>query len=352
MKTTRWFSLLVIVLLTFACSQKKPNTITVSNIQFTHTVDLSYETVETDFMLSYPICILLTKDYLVLQDDRGHPFFYHVIDKKTGKLCFEFGEQGRGPIDMLSTSKNPHYDQKEGIIQMFDANKKAILYNSIQENKLSNTSIFDLSSKYSLFILQFFDFNDFYLALGKNGTFRDFQFITFNKSFEMIEAFGEYPILDNDTQKSKKINEDVFNIYFLKISPNLKHFAFASYKIGLLEIFETDKLPYEIVKKRSILLAPPYRNDDVSQNIYGFEDIFVTDNYIYALYNGKTAKENPYFTKSIKVFDWDGRFIIEYNVGVDLRCLSVDEQERRIYAVAYTDEEGFFLVKTDIIEYI
>lgn len=87
------------------------------------------------------------------------------------------------------------------------------------------------------------------------------------------------------------------------------------------------------------------------ENIWGFEDIYVTDNYIYTLHNGKTTEENPYFSKSIKVFDWLGNPIIEYNVGVDMRCLAVDEIEKKIYAVAYEEEKDFFLISVNLNDF-
>ena len=340
------------VLLICSCFQKQSDKIEVTPIVFNLSAALSYDTLETHFLLSYPMGIILTDNYLIIQDERGHHYNYHVLDKKTGNLCFEFGEKGQGPIEMLAPTWNPYYDPKNKIIQMFDVNKKAIFYNSIQDNKTNSESILKLSLKYNLFFREFFDLNDFYLTLGMNGFFTENQFVTFDKSFEMIDKFGQYPVLDDDRETNEIMNKDVYTTCFYKISPNLKHIAFASYKVGLLEIFETDKLPYGITKKRAILLAPPYKQTKSTENIFGFEDVFVTDNYIYTLYNGKTAKENQGFTQRIKIFNWEGKPIIDYYLGIDMRCLAVDEKEKVIYAVAYTEEMDFFLIKTDIIDYI
>jgi hypothetical protein len=113
-----------------------------------------------------------------------------------------------------------------------------------------------------------------------------------------------------------------------------------------MEIFNIEELPERIHKVKSLLLTKPMKNG--KENIYGFEDVYVTDKYIYALHNGKTAKENPYLSQSIKVFDWEGNPVVKYNLGIDMRCLAVDEDKNIIYAVAYNDEDGFFLIRTDV----
>lgn len=187
------------------------------------------------------------------------------------------------------------------------------------------------------------DLENCYLATGMNGLLNDFRFVVFDKSFELISKFENYPLLDDNREKNKKLNEEIFNIYFLKTSPDKKHLLFASYKIGLMEIFNIEELPERINKVKSLLLTKPMKNEQ--GNIYGFEDVYVTDKYIYALHNGKTAEENPYLSQSIKVFDWEGNPVVKYNLGIDMRCLAVDEDKNIIYAVAYNDEDGFFLIR-------
>jgi hypothetical protein len=318
--------------------------IQLSDVQHTHQVNISYEELYTDYLLSYPECILLTDSFLIIQDDRAQTAFYHAIDRISGLLAFEFGQKGNGPGELLLTTLSPFYDKFKNGIQIFDRNRKSICYYDLNEHKIICKSILDdISQKHNLFLSQLFDLDEFYLAAGSNGVLDNSRFVIFDKSFELKNVFNEYPILDNNRKVNEELKEKLLNIHFLKISPNKKKAVFASYEIGLLEIFNIDELPNKMPKTKSLLLTKPVKYKD--ETLFGFEDVFVTDNFIYALHNGKTAEDNPYYSKSIKVFDWDGNPIVEYKTGVDMRCLAIDEVKKIIYAVAYTDEKGFFLIQ-------
>jgi hypothetical protein len=228
-------------------------------------------------------------------------------------------------------------------LQIFDLDRRSLCYYFINEDNTICNNVIDVSAKYNLYLQNFFDLDSLYLATGMNGILNNKRFVVFNKSFELIDGFEEYPVLDYNKEKNKKFKENLLNIYFIKISPDKKNLAFASYKTGLLEVFSLNELPEKIIKVKSLLFAPPMKNN--SEDIFGFEDVFVTNRYIYTLYNGKTADENPYYSKSIKVFDWNGNFTVEYHTGIDMRCLAVDENNKIIYAIAYSDEKGFFLIQ-------
>lgn len=108
-------------------------------------------------------------------------------------------------------------------------------------------------------------------------------------------------------------------------------------------------MPQEIVTDTTLLLCAPFEGAYDRREIrFGFEDIFVTDKYIYALYNGKNSVENEYFAKDIFVFNWDGTPKIKLLSDLYLKCLCVDEKTKEIFAVGYDQERSFFLVKTQL----
>jgi hypothetical protein len=289
--------------------------------------------------------MLLSDNYLIIQDDRGHDFYYHSIHRISGELDLEFGKKGNGPGELLYASGNPLFNCLKNELQVFDSNGKRFCYYKLDENVANCMNVVDISKKNNLFLLELLDLDTCYLATGMNGVLDDFRFVVFDKSFEPIHTFEKYPVLDYNREENQKINEELFNIYFLKTSPDKKHLLFASYRIGLMEIFSLEALPENIHKVRSLLLTKPMKYQ--KENIFGFEDVYVTNKYIYALHNGKTAKENPYLSQSIKIFDWQGNPVVEYNTGIDMRCLAVDEDRGIIYAVAYNDDDGFFLIQVE-----
>jgi hypothetical protein len=315
----------------------------VTDIPFTNAVDISYREVDTDLLLSYPTAILLSDSFLIIKDDRGHDFYFHIINRVSGKLESEIGRKGNGPEELLYASWNPLFNCLKNELQVFDTNGKKLCRYKLDEKNVDCTNIIDIAQENGLFLSELLDFDNHYLAAGMNGLLDEYRFVVFDKLFKPINHFEKYPLWDDDAEINEKINKEVFNSYFLKVSPDRKHLLFASYRVGFMEIFNLEELPEKINKIKSILLTKPMKNE--KENIFGFEDIYVTDHYIYALHNGKTAEENPYFTQAIKVFDWQGNPIVMYNIGVNMLCLAVDENMKVIYATAYTDEEGFFLIQ-------
>ena len=79
--------------------------------------------------------------------------------------------------------------------------------------------------------------------------------------------------------------------------------------------------------------------------VYGFEDVYVTNDYIYAIYNGKTVKENPMFGKNILIYNWSGELVNSYKTDIYLRNVAVDEKRNIVYVIACKEESDFFLAK-------
>jgi hypothetical protein len=82
----------------------------VSEITFASSIDIPYEIMYTDFLLSYPKCMILSDDYLIIQDDRGHDFYFHAINRISGELAMEYGRKGIGPGEILYASANPVFN--------------------------------------------------------------------------------------------------------------------------------------------------------------------------------------------------------------------------------------------------
>jgi hypothetical protein len=200
----------------------------------------------TDFLLSYPKCLILTDDYLIIQDSHAHDFYYHIIKKDSGILVKEFGMKGQGPKDFIQATINPLYNYKKNEIQIFDQEKRCLCYYDINNNDIFSQNINNAAAKYQFYLTNFFDMDSCYLATGMNGYLNTSRFVVFDKSLKLIGKQEYYPVLDCDDDINRELNSQVFNIFFLKISPNKKNMVFASYRIGLMEIFSMNELPEKL----------------------------------------------------------------------------------------------------------
>lgn len=216
--------------------------IQVTTEKYDTVVNLSYQELSTDFLIAYPSALILIDSHLIIQDNKGHDFYYHAINRNTGLLEYEFGKRGNGPGEILSTSINPLGGQGNETIQIFDSEKRELCYFNDGKN-VNSQKILDLSKKFGVYLLNFFDLDSCYLATGVNSVLDKKRFVVIDKTFDLLKGMIEYPILNKDKDENEHLSKELFNIYFFKFAPNKKKAVFASYKIGFLEIFDLSALP-------------------------------------------------------------------------------------------------------------
>ena len=68
---------------------------------------------------------------------------------------------------------------------------------------------------------------------------------------------------------------------------------------------------------------------------YGYADIESTDRFVYTLFSGRKVKEKDYsFGSIIRIFDWNGSMGLELHSDINLRRITVSEDNQFIYAIA------------------
>ena len=162
----------------------------------------------------------------------------------------------------------------------------------------------------------------------------------------------DYPPMLPEEKKEDVAAVHTYNSDML-VSPNKSRWVQTSYIGGILEIFE-----YDGGKIKNIGTNPIYKpvymgeKQDVSwedKTIIGFDDMVVTDRYIYTLLNGamgKQLKSNPPvnpFTNKITVFDWNGNIKKIINTDCMLLAIDVDEREDVCYGISIDLKNGYEL---------
>lgn len=316
---------------------------------------VDWKIIETDYLMSYPESMILTDKYLIIQDRKATDCLFHVINRSNDSLDFEFVRRGNGPYEFLDATLNPCWNQDEKIVSFFDPAKKA--YFSFQE------TLIDSSSKISFkpidkkevllgaeYVREMFICDRGYILMGEHGLFDKNRFMVLDNKLQMIGKYGSYPNVQNLlTNPEEDFRKMFFASSFFKISPNKTKAVFATYRGALLQLFDLSNFKDSIENFKSIQSEYPIKKEQISSEhegwVYGFEDVYVTNDFIYAIYNGETAEDNPMLGKYIVVLNWKGELCKSYRLNLNLRCLAVDENNREIYVVACTDESDFFLAR-------
>ncbi len=70
----------------------------------------------------------------------------------------------------------------------------------------------------------------------------------------------------------------------------------------------------------------------------GYVDGSASKNHLFALFSGRTregGKGRAYMGRFVHVFDWDGNFVMAIQLDTDVAAITVDEDERVLYAIRH-----------------
>ena len=141
----------------------------------------------------------------------------------------------------------------------------------------------------------------------------------------------------------------------LKVRPDNKAFVCADMYSGIMEIcsirdgeiFSVKQLCYHYPKvriqkqKSSKTPVVAYSRD----NLFGFTDVFTTQDRIFAVYSGKTFrqdKRNVFEGSFLMVFDWNGNLLKSFELSVPLTLLKYNEEEKSIFGQRFREN---YLIK-------
>lgn len=351
------FSGLIILLILSSCSEQKKQAYAETAIETLNdsvSKSIEYEVIKTDYLFSYPECLVLNDEHIIIKDEYNKEYLFHAIDLLTGKILYEFAQKGLGPNEYLSSTLNVDFNKDTKTLSFFDPNGRK--YHSFIGSYNDNSFVYKHKSeelvKLNENIREIIKKDDRYILTGECNTFNKNRFVVTNESWEVLNASGRYPNVNQYLNTTEDCRQMLYNSVFYKTSPNGKNAIFATYKGSLLEFFDISECEDSIKTIKSLLLDYPIKKEQKDNEsdgwIYGFEDVYVTDNYVYAIYNGKTSKENPMFGQNILVYDWHGNIINRYKTDLYLRCIAVNELQKEIYVIACKDDEDFFLAKVQI----
>lgn len=300
-----------------------------------------------------PVSIAVYDSIMVLRDISEPPFF-HIYNINSGKAIAKFGTRGQGPEDYNAPTQ-VDIDTRSREIMTFDVQSK--LYRTYSLDTIIKNGV-ARNTKSIRFPVEIEDprpINDsIFITLG---SFEKGMYAICNKG-EIVKTEFDYPGEINLPDIKKAFIFDGK----LKVSPDKTKLAYAALFCDVIEIFNIKNGNMEKIKTLFTFL-PEYSDGSNGDQIrvavkhstpMGYLDLFAGDNYIYALYNGRTKeafKDRYFYGNQIHIFDWEGNPVKNLIVDRDIRALSVDETNNLLYTISYnineSEDPGFHVYKID-----
>jgi hypothetical protein len=311
------------------------------------------EILNDSFLFAHPTTMIIVDSLLVVQDGDVRDTCFFVFNRHTGKYITGFGVKGRGPGEVLYPSR-VNYNARDRAIVVLEANlRKIILYDmdkilSREEDFYSEVFYSEESIKSPNFIRDARPFRDTYIVQGKTDQAR-FGIMTRDGEIKVTYT-GFLPLVAD-----KEENWAIFSYAsHWAIKPDQTKMVHATYIGGVMEIFDTGKEPFTLETARYFYkpvykLAPGFTPKWVTlrdETIFGFEDLCVTDNLIYATVVGEAYPPDVTEPRDkLVAFDWQGIPRVQYTLpdGIVMMSCVVDEASKRVYMVVVENASREYL---------
>lgn len=335
----------------FSCQKEKVDPIS----RFDKVVNIQGEKLNVDtykFTSQGKFFLYEDEKCIIKQNERRNSLIdkvYYTQDSISSLL-----QHGNGPNESL----NVFFMQKKGkahfVICDFHRKKSKILDLSGKVIEESNLDACYFS------VIQT---NDGYIAWNSQRKVTDNKmFVQLDKDGSFIQTFGEFPkedrfSIETADPKSRMMAYQGNLVY----NPKENKMAFTTIYGIIFEIFQLGKKPFIIHKYHDAF--PAYIPDSgpthssaiykKDENIHGYTDVCSTDQYIYALYSGKTIKViseqgvmDVQLTNQILVYDWNGNCVCRLVADKPLLNICVSEDDQELIALGWEDD--YYLYTFDL----
>ena len=152
-------------------------------------------------------------------------------------------------------------------------------------------------------------------------------------------TYPDHPSYPNIQEKTKGV---LYASTVLKARPDNQAFVCADMYSGIIAICRIESNQIERIQQHcfhypKVNIKEGSRFPDVAysqNNYFGFSDIAVSQDRIYAIYSGKTYKEsgkNFQHCQTLLVFDWDGNLLSNFKLEEPVTHITYDTKEKKIY---------------------
>jgi hypothetical protein len=292
-----------------------------------------------DFIWGQPLDVLCLDSVIMVYDEKSNINLFHLVSLNHPEEVLSFGRKGQGvnefimPFDIQVIGKNR--------IGVFDMMQKTLYGIDLSTVDKQNDD-YSILAKDTLFgTIKMFP--TLYNSFVKLGFYEDCMLRLNYDEKQQEKLYGEYPYKDMDEKKIENRIRAMAYQGSICLNPYGDKFVFAVNRADIIYFYKV--LPEEIILTKHYELSYPQylpHADDKSRsasmaanNNRTFISVTTSNDYVYALYSGKSMQESG--TKSLEgnviyVFDWEGNPIKKYNLNCPITHISVNNENSVLYA--------------------
>lgn len=340
----KFFTGCLLLFLCMSCAyEKKQNEVLV----------LQHEVLDfSDMLIGSPGDIQKVGDCLIVLDYRQDSMF-HRVDLIKNRYMGMFGAKGQGPDDFIHPSSLKILDDESftcydsstdclNLIELCQADDKVGISRMLRYAKMLTFDVVPMSD--SIFIV--------------NGETDGAMLALIDKDGKVLSLSDEYPYKDEAEGNIPVRFRAMAYQGTLRVNPN-SYFAYVTMNAKQVHLYKVENK--QIIKIGEVIEGyGHYKPNMVREGGYGvahkgeypecYTDLAVTDEYVYALYSGRTFKEyrlSCYECETIYVYDWTGKLVKTYRLDVPVVQFCIDEDEKMIYAIANIPDPTIVCFKLD-----
>src|SRR5690606_2149284 len=337
---------LALVPMFLSCAEKNNDLYEIKKFSYDDvpsTVHLVRKRQHADGML-YPRVILNLKGHLVVGEHKSDTSL-HIIDKSSMQIIHQTGIMGRGPGEigitrhLLPTNGDEEFWAYQLEIKKADrfdiTSGKVFSEETIKlEGEMSYVSnlVFSSDSTYMTLLV---DGNDKFVEFGRDGKVVN----TYDTWDHMLKGDLPYNIISSIHQG------------MLDVSKDKRYYTLAGLMVDRIEILDKEsgmvtsvRGPLHHVPKFRVDYSPGYPMPavDFKTNIYAYLNTVPGSRSFYVLFSGVSSDECSRSPDKccLDMFEYDdeGNVKTRYVLDTTIRYIAIDEEERKIYGLAYGGE--------------
>ena len=342
------FYCLVVVLLT-ACRGREYDSLAFEPPVFPEARQVVVTYLPGNYIFDDVLMQMFGVDDFILLNAYSEGRYLHLFDKETGTHLRSFAHYGRGPGEFLAPPKC-HIDENDNTLYTYEGFNGQSRYRSYRVKEMLQGN---LPLPYKEESIQFSKREGERFPGGARLLFawQDKRFFSRNRNyrFEVQDTMGNTLCLYDHFPK-QAMPPDIdssglrrcYSIYSdAALKPDMGKFVFTSSLGCIMEIFTINESG-QIVREAEKHFLPAIYQDNKSsigfidkKTIFGIGGFYVTDDYIYAQYDGGVynERERRVYDKHLAVFDWDGNPVCLYVLDWGIRTFFIDEEQNRCYLV-------------------
>lgn len=270
----------------------------------------------------------------------------HVYDKQSGKQVASGIPYGQGPGEITS-GVTLSFNSQEQTFDIYDERLRK-LFTYRYDKQTHDFSFIDSRSFTSQqgIVRRAWTLDEHLVLTDAQQGHADTRKTRFQlyRNDSLVSHYDIFPTTDEQVYPAFVLNS------VTSLSPDRKKLATATLFGGILETFNLDHANITPLSTR--YFYPPHIQFEggsihpTPETIYGFSTICASNERVYAVLIGE---KDPNRFNKICVFDWKGQEIAQYHTDCLVFSLSICPSEKnKLYAIAFSREEGFYLVSFDL----